>query len=209
MLFRSPIYGKDNLGVWDCGQIRESQLIEYFLEVQYLGDVGGTSGDLLVTNIIPEGLSLDESSFNLSAVERIISGDGGETQGSVKTQPVVKDGVISFTVTGLSAGARYVLSYSCTAPETAPTVYTEYINTASVNDSGLCDSADPVRNYMGGSKPTQHELSYSYSDNILGAPTFGAMLYTENQIVTLPVPTLEGYTFNGWRPEERRVGKEC
>lgn len=148
-----PIYANEKIGTWDCGQLKVNQQVQYALEVQYLGDEGAVSGELNITNPIPDGLTIDEGTITVEGPVRIA--DEGATEGTY-TQPVVKDNVLSFSVSGLSEGAKIVVKYICSAPSTEPDEYTEYLNTATVTDNGFIDAADPVLYYMGERSIHQH-----------------------------------------------------
>ena len=118
--------------------------------------------------------------------------------------PAVSGNTLTFKVTGLSAGAKIVVTYSCSAPAAEPASYTEYINTASVNDSGLTDEADPVRHYMQKKPSAYYDVSYRYSGRAGisipdGAAVPGRMGVAQGGSVTLPVPAANGWIFNGWR----------
>lgn len=204
-----PVYACDKIGVWDCGRVNTNKQIRYTLELQYLGDplgCGGTSGLLTVANPLPEGLTLVPDSLVIGQTASRIKADGGPTEGKIVQQPTVENGVITFSATGLSEGARFVMTYSCMTPSTLPegVTYLEFLNTASVDSGGLPDDADPVRHYIllpeEAPEPEKYNVTYAYDAAApAGAPAYGTVSYVSGTEITLPKPTLPGWTFNGWR----------
>ena len=203
-----PVYARDKIGLWDLGRVDVSQVIDYTLQLQYLGEevdqYGGVSGLMTVTNPIPVGLTFLEDTLQISAnPEWIDTTRGGTPEGTIVWQPKVENGVLTFSVTGLSMGAQFTVYYSCITPDTAPTVYTEFLNTASVDDNGLPDQADPVRHYMlpeNGTLPAYYQVTYAYDGTApAGAPVYGEARYADGTPITLPQPVCPGFRFNGWR----------
>lgn len=194
-----PVYASVKNGVTEGGKLSAGQKVEYELELQYIGDEGGRSGELVVTDNIPAGMTYNGDA-SVSSVQRI-DGGIGNILGTVTLQPTVSGNTLTFKVTGLSAGAKIVVTYSCNAPASEPAAYTEYINTASVNDSGLTDEADPVRHYMQKKPSAFYDVSYRYSGRTIpdGVAVPGRMGVVQGGSVTLPVPAANGWIFNGWR----------
>lgn len=196
-----PVYANKKIGLWNCGQVAGGQRIEYALELQYLNDdlgKGGASGTLTVTNPIPDGLTYNGDAV-IGSVLRIDGGDGGETDGNVLRDVQVSGNVLTFTVTGLSAGAKYVVTYSCTTPD-ASDGYTEFLNTASVTDNGMEDWADPVLHYMNERPADLCAVTYSYESGPAGAAVPASESCTAGDSITLPTPeAVEGYQFGGWK----------
>ena len=186
-------------GVTEGGKLTAGQKVEYELELQYIGDEGGRSGELVVTDNIPAGMTYNGDA-SVSSVQRI-DGGIGNILGTVTMAPAVSGNTLIFKVTGLSAGAKIVVTYSCNAPESEPAAYTEYINTASVNDSGLTDEADPVRHYMQKKPSAFYDVTYRYSGRTIpdGVAVPGRMGVVQGGSVTLPVPAVNGWIFNGWK----------
>ena len=197
-----PVYADNKIGLWDCGEVTEGQEIFYSLEVQYLDEAhgdNGASGVMTVTNPLPEGLNYNGDA-QIVGFQRILSGDNGPTRGTVVSGPSVSGGVLTFTVSGLSAGAKFVVNYSCTVPDPGPATYTEYLNTASVNDGGLMDEADPVLHYIREQEAELYTVTYSYVDAPAGAEVPPAQRCGAGTEISLPVPdTPDGCTFNGWQ----------
>lgn len=196
------VYASVKNGVTEGGKLTAGQKVEYELELQYIGDEGGRSGELVVTDNIPAGMTYNGDA-SVSSMQRI-DGGLGNILGTVTMQPAVSGNTLTFKVTGLSAGAKIVVTYSCNAPAAEPAACTEYINTASVNDSGLTDEADPVRHYMQKKPSAYYDVSYRYSGragiNIPdGVAVPGRMGVAQGGSVTLPVPAANGWIFNGWR----------
>lgn len=203
-----PVYARDKVGLWDLGRVNPSQQIDYTLQLQYLGEevdqYGGVSGLMTVTNPIPEGLTILPGSLRIGRMPGWIDTTrGGTPEGTVVQEPKVENGVLTFSVTGLSMGAQFTVYYSCMTPDTAPTVYTEFLNTASVDDNGLPDQADPVRHYMlpeNGTLPAYYQVTYAYDGTApAGAPVYGEARYAAGTPITLPQPVCPGFRFNGWR----------
>lgn len=197
-----PVYASVKNGVTEGGKLTAGQKVEYELELQYIGDEGGRSGELVVTDNIPAGMTYNGDA-SVSSVQRI-DGGLGNILGTVTMAPAVSGNTLTFKVAGLSAGAKIVVTYSCSAPAAEPAAYTEYINTASVNDSGLTDEADPVRHYMQKKPSAYYDVSYRYSGragiNIPdGVAVPGRMGVVQGGSVTLPVPAANGWIFNGWK----------
>lgn len=186
-------------GVTEGGRLSPGQKVEYELELQYIGDEGGRSGELVVTDNIPAGMTYNGDA-SVSSVQRI-DGGIGNILGTVTMRPTMSGNTLTFKVTGLSAGAKIVVTYSCNAPASEPAVYTEYINTASVNDSGLTDEADPVRHYMQKKPSAFYDVTYRYSGRNIpdGVAVPGRMGVAQGGSVTLPVPASNGWIFNGWK----------
>lgn len=196
-----PVYACKKVGLWDCGEVTAGQTIYYTLELQYLNDTdssGGVSGQLTVTNPIPAGLTYNGDAA-ISSAYRIVAGDGGGVSGRIVSQPSVSGNVLTFTVSGLSAGARYTVTYSCTAPDPGPGGYTEFLNTASVTDNGLTDEADPVLHYMNDRPEELRTVTYSYADAPAGAQVPPAVSCTAGSQITLPAPVLAECVFKGWQ----------
>lgn len=206
-----PVYARKKIGVWDCGQVQPAQTIEYSLELQYLGEdveaKGGASGLLTVTNPIPEGLTFQESTLRYSEkAEWINPPSAGSPEGTVIQPPAYdeKTRTLTFSVTGLSMGAKFTVYYSCTAPAQAPASYIEFLNTASVDDNGLPDESDPVRHYMLAEgktdPPEKFAVSYAYDATAPeGAPAYGTVTYAAGTQITLPQPVVPGWRFQGWK----------
>lgn len=196
-----PVYANKKIGLWNCGEVGPDEPIEYALELQYLNDdlgKGGASGPLTVTNRIPDGLTYNDDAV-ISSVLRIDGADGGETGGEVLQPVQVSGNVLTFTVTGLSAGAKYVVTYSCTTPSSSDG-YTEFLNTASVTDNGMEDRADPVLHYMNERPENQYAVTYSYENGPAGAVVPNPQSCTGGTNISLPVPgAAEGYQFDGWK----------
>ncbi len=194
-----PVYASVKNGVTEGGKLTAGQKVEYELELQYIGDEGGRSGELVVTDNIPVGMTYNGDA-SVSSVQRIDDGIGN-ILGTVTMAPAVSGNTLIFKVTGLSAGAKIVVTYSCNAPASEPAAYTEYINTASVNDSGLTDEADPVRHYMQKKPSAFYDVTYRYSGRTIpdGVAVPGRMGVVQGSSVTLPVPVANGWIFNGWR----------
>ncbi len=186
-------------GVTEGGRLSAGQKVEYELELQYIGDEGGRSGELVVTDNIPAGMTYNGDA-SVSSVQRI-DGGIGNILGTVTMSPTVSGNTLTFKVTGLSAGAKILVTYSCNAPASEPAAYTEYINTASVNDSGLTDEADPVRHYMQKKPSAFYDVTYRYSGRNIpdGVAVPGRMGVAQGGSVTLPVPAANGWIFNGWK----------
>ena len=186
-------------GVTEGGRLSPGQKVEYELELQYIGDEGGRSGELVVTDNIPAGMTYNGDA-SVSSVQRI-DGGIGNILGTVTMSPTLSGNTLTFKVTGLSAGAKIVVTYSCNAPASEPAAYTEYINTASVNDSGLTDEADPVRHYMQKKPSAFYDVTYRYSGRNIpdGVAVPGRMGVAQGESVTLPVPAANGWIFNGWK----------
>ncbi len=193
------LYASVKNGVTEGGKLTAGQKVEYELELQYIGDEGGRSGELVVTDNIPAGMTYNGDA-SVSSVQRI-DGGIGNILGTVTMAPAVSGNTLIFKVTGLSAGAKIVVTYSCNAPASEPAAYTEYINTASVNDSGLTDEADPVRHYMQKKPSAFYDVTYRYSGRTIpdGVAVPGRMGVVQGGSVTLPVPAANGWIFNGWR----------
>lgn len=186
-------------GVTEGGRLSPGQKVEYELELQYIGDEGGRSGELVVTDNIPAGMTYNGDA-SVSSVQRI-DGGIGNILGTVTMSPTLSGNTLTFKVTGLSAGAKILVTYSCNAPASEPAAYTEYINTASVNDSGLTDEADPVRHYMQKKPSAFYDVTYRYSGKNIpdGVAVPGRMGVAQGGSVTLPVPEANGWIFNGWK----------
>ena len=199
-----PVYACKKAGLWDCGLVTEGQIIEYFLELQYLNDAvstGGQSGRLTVTNQIPKGLIYNHDAV-ISEVRRIDGGDNGRTDGEIIGElSVSEDNVLTFTADGLSAGAKYVVTYTCTVPNPGPEGYTEFLNTAWVDDNGLEDAADPVLHYMNAGPQTFYTVTYSYENAPAGAVVPAPVRCPEGTEILLPSPAVSGFQFNGWKLE--------
>ena len=199
---RRPVFANKKIGIWDCGEVTTEQRIEYSLELQYLNDEnssGGASGILEVTNQIPEDLTYNGDAA-ISGVQRIESGDLGDTKGTVvKAVSVDANNVLTFTVDGLSAGAKYVVTYSCTTPAAAPAAYTEFLNRAYVNDRGLNDQADPVLHYMNRKPSNMLQVRYKYASPFpTGENPPPSQSCPPNTQISLPVPSAPGWEFLGW-----------
>ncbi len=186
-------------GVTEGGRLSPGQKVEYELELQYIGDEGGRSGELVVTDNIPAGMTYNGDA-SVSSVQRI-DGGIGNILGTVTMSPTLSGNTLTFKVTGLSAGAKILVTYSCNAPASEPAAYTEYINTASVNDSGLTDEADPVRHYMQKKPSAFYDVTYRYSGKNIpdGVAVPGRMGVAQGGSVTLPIPEANGWIFNGWK----------
>lgn len=192
-----PLYARDKAGLWDCGTVQAGDVINYSLELQYLnedGSANGVSGVLTVANPIPEGLT--PSDIAISGPQWIKDNPSAIPSGEVVTEPAVTGNVLTFTAKGLSAGAKFVVTYSCTVPE-AGASGRAFLNTASVDDGGLSDYADPVLHTMDG--VTMYDVTFAYTGDVPpGAAVPPAQQHPAGTAITLPSPAVPGYTFNGW-----------
>ena len=192
-----PLYARDKAGLWNCGTVQAGDVINYSLELQYLnedGSANGVSGVLTVANPIPEGLT--PSGIAISGPQWIKDNPSAIPSGDVVTGPEVTGNVLTFTAKGLSAGAKFVVTYSCTVPE-AGASGRAFLNTASVDDGGLSDYADPVLHTMDG--VTMYDVTFAYTgDAPAGAAVPPAQQHPAGTAITLPSPAVPGYTFNGW-----------
>lgn len=197
-----PVYADEKTGLWDCGEVVEGQEIFYSLEVQYLDEAhgnNGASGVMTVTNPLPAGL-IYNGDAQIIGPQRIFSGDNGPTRGTIVSNPNVSGGVLTFQVSGLSAGAKFTVTYSCTVPTPGPAAYTEYLNTASVNDGGLLDEADPVLHYIQERTEEPCTVTYSYVNAPAGVEVPPVWRGAAGTSISLPQPAAPaGCTFNGWQ----------
>lgn len=199
-VYGRPLYANEKEGLWNRGEVQAEDTIDYSLEVQYLtgNDVpSGISGDLAVTNPLPEGLTLIGTPV-ISGPMWIKEVPGSAAPAGRISKPLTVTGnVLSFTVTGLSAGAKFVVDYTCAVPAGASG--RAFLNTASVDDGGIADYADPVLHTMDG--VTMYDVTFAYTENApAGAanPSTFAGKYPAGTAITLPSPAVPGYTFNGW-----------
>lgn len=190
-------------GLVDGGKVLFDTDINYKILVGFESTTASKSGVMKVTNIIPDGITIDK----LSIVKGAPSWDSADGTSQAPTGSIygekIEGGKLTFYVKDLSVNSKIDLTYKAKTPSSITGDYKDILNQSALSIEDVNITSNYVHHFLGNNTTpvTTYKLTYQYDGTVpVGAPTLPTEhSYAEGHVVNIPKMSMPGYIFNGWK----------